>query len=99
VSAIQASGNESNNYQYGKQGNLNEKRFRDNQPSIHPGTIGNWSRGRYDIIVFSNPTVSISEIITLNASVCPARSRDINPPVVDGRQIQQEGLSTGSSII
>lgn len=85
-------------------GQFKRETIRENQPSKHFGAI---RLGRDPLqcdIVFSNPTVSglHIEIFFNNQYQCFAlrNLRDTNPPVVDGRQIQQgEGfLSTGSSI-
>lgn len=85
-------------------GQIKRETIRDNQPSKHPGTI---RLGRDPLqcdIVLNDPTVSGLHVeIFFNTqyqSFALHNLRDINPPIVDGRQLNygQAFLSTGSTI-
>ena len=90
--------------QWQEVGQIRKETIHDKQKSKHPGRI---RLGRDPLqcdIVLSDPTVSGLHIeIFFNTqyqSFALHNLRDTNPPVVDGRQIQQGEafLSTGSSI-
>lgn len=85
-------------------GQTKRETIHDNQPSKHPGRIRLGRDPMQCDIVLSDPTVSGLHIeIFFNSqyqSFALHNLRDINPPIVDGRQLNygEAFLSTGSSI-